>query len=931
MIREEVAKLAKGKGFEGLTEVQKAAIPKIAAGSDVLVIGPTGHGKTEAAMLPMLSGLLELQGRKPEGIRLLYITPLRALNRDLMGRLSSWCSELGLSLGVWHGDTTQAERRKHKRSPPQLLITTPESLGALLVSPEMGEALKAVRFVVVDEVHELFDSKRGVQLSLSLERLRERCGGFQIVGLSATVGAPEEVALFLSPKAKVVEVKLERGIELEVDSPSAGKESKALEKLLRIPAGYAARVRALQEAVNRSGSTLVFVNTRFAAESLGSLFFQMRELGETVGVHHSSLSKETRLEAEERFKGPVEGERLKALICTSSLELGIDVGAVDLVVQYGSPRQVSRLLQRVGRSGHRRHLIPRGLILSLDPLDCLEAGVICGRALHGKLEPVRAPSLSLDVLAHQLAGLSLDNESVSLSSALELFKRARPYKELSAEDLLEVAKQMDSEGLLSLSLDSRVKRTRRTLLYYYENLSTIPDEKRFFVKDAGTRKNVALLDEAFVAEHLSPGVVFIARGKPWRVLSVSDDEVVVEAAQAGEGAVPDWEGEEIPVSREVAQDAALVLSELCSRGGSVGAVEERLRLSQSAARELSSFAAKQAGFFRPSPEKLFLEARGSLLVFHSFQGLMCNRALARALSFILTDKLGSSVRVHATPYAVLFEFAGSAAADGVEAALRSLSSKDFGMFLRAGLAGTPLFRRRWSHVAKRFGFLRKDADLSGIGLRRLVENTKDSVLWKEAFSELLNSDFDSAAAAELLEGVGKGSVEVAVLPKRGEWSPLAKILLENGGLGELLQPQEPTEQLLDAFREHVLGQRSGLVCMFCGSSWSREVREHTERIKCPECGSSQVTIDSYKDAVLAKRAGKELKPFEKKQLADAAKVASHISAYGRRALAALATYGVGPESASRVLSRLRGGEGEFYRDLYNAQVQFIKTRKFWKV
>jgi ATP-dependent Lhr-like helicase len=914
--------------------VQKAAMPRILTGGDALVIGPTGHGKTEAAVLPLLSRLLELRSKgETWGIQLLYVTPLRALNRDLMERLTYWCEALEIPLGVRHGDTPQSERQRQKRDPPALLITTPESLGALLVSPELGEALRSVRFVVVDEVHELVDSKRGVQLSLSLERLRERCGGFQAVGLSATVGHPEEVARFLSPSAKVVEVRLPRGLDLSVDSPEPSSESKELAKLLRIPAGYASRVVALQHSIARSQSSLVFVNTRFAAESLGSLFFQIRELGETIGVHHSSLSKEARLEAEARFKGAAgEGERLKALICTSSLELGIDIGAIDLVVQYGSPRQVSRLLQRVGRSGHRRDRTPRGLVLSLDPLDSLEAGVICERALQGELEPTRIPRLSLDVLAHQLAGLCLDQPEVELAKALALFQKASPYRALTLDDVLEVARQMDSQGLLSLSPDGTLlQRTRRTLLYYYENLSTIPDERRFFVKDAGTRKNVALLDEGFVAEHLAPGVAFIARGKPWRVLSVSEDEVVVEASQTSEGAVPDWEGEEIPVEESVAQAAAEVLEGLCRGKLSEAGLHARLRLSPAAARELRSYAERQKPFFIPSPGELVVESRENLLVLHSFRGLRCNGALARALSFVLAGSLGSSVRVHATPYAVLFEFGGPAPVQKFERALRALRGAEFERFLRAGLTGTPLFRWRWTHVAKRFGYLRKDADLSGIGLRKLVENTRDSPLWREAFEELFFDDFDAAAAARLLEGLEAGSVDLTLLPPREKWSPLARSLLENGGLGELLQPQEPTEQLLAAFREHVLSQRSGLLCLYCGASWSREVRAHPEPVACPACGSSQVTTDEYREAAEKYRARKRLQPEERKRWEDALRVTSHIAAYGRKALAAFATYGVGPENASRVLSRLRASEREFFQDLYEAQVQFIRTRRFWKV
>ncbi|MDP2717114.1 MAG: DEAD/DEAH box helicase, partial [Candidatus Micrarchaeota archaeon] len=387
----DVLSLARNRGFADFTEVQQKAFPEIASGKSVLLMAPTGFGKTEAALLPILSKLVAEKG---DGVQCLYITPLRALNRDMLLRMQFFCKMLGLSLGVRHGDTSAYERVKQKERPPNVLITTPESLGALLVAG-MRDSLTNVRFVVVDEVHELAYSKRGLQLTASLCRLG-LLSKFQVVGLSATVASPPDVAAFLGKGVGVIDCSHLRQLDLSVVTPKTGPA------IAGIRPETAARVHALVELVNRHQKTLVFVNTRFLAEALGALLGPV--LGERFAVHHSSLSREARLETEEAFK---KGE-LSALVCTSSLELGMDIGAVDLVVQVGSPRQVARLVQRVGRSGHKHHLTPKGVVVAQDALDEVEAEVLVALAHKGRLESHALRFLPLDVLAHQLCGLVME-------------------------------------------------------------------------------------------------------------------------------------------------------------------------------------------------------------------------------------------------------------------------------------------------------------------------------------------------------------------------------------------------------------------------------------------------------------------------------------------------------------------------------------------
>jgi ATP-dependent Lhr-like helicase len=535
------------------TAPQEAAIPAILSGSNVLLIAPTGSGKTEAALLPILNELYRLEDR--QGISVLYITPLRALNRDLLIRLNYWSNKLRFKVEVRHGDTPQKERRKQSIAPPDFLVTTPETLQAILPGKLMRNHLRHVRWVVIDEVHQLAGERRGAQLTVGLERLRECVNReFQTIGLSATVGNPEEIAAFItgSRKIEVIQTSPLKMTKYLVEYPHPTDEDVMIAPTLSTTPEVAARLNRIWELVEDHNSTLIFVNSRTTAETLGSKYHLLRR---NVGVHHGSLPKGERVRVENDFKNG----RIKALVCTSTLELGIDVGSVDLTVQYMSPRRVSNLIQRVGRSGHSMDRTSEGNIMAVSADDIIESEAAVRMAEQKKIEPLKIHEKALDVLAHQIAGIILESErEVTVPDLLRLIRRAYPYHHLTRTELEKVL--IFQEKMRYVKLDGElVRRGSRTRLYYFQNLSMIPDERRYIVVDVSTHQSIGILGEEFMATKAELGLHFVIKGKIWQIEQISDDaRVYVTPVEDPTAAIPGWDGQMIPLPFELAQTVGAI-------------------------------------------------------------------------------------------------------------------------------------------------------------------------------------------------------------------------------------------------------------------------------------------------------------------------------------------------------------------------------------
>ncbi len=855
LLSKPIRRLIEEKGFKELTEPQIKAIPLILKGENLLLIAPTGTGKTEAAFLPILDMMI----REPRGggIRLIYITPLRALNRDLMDRLHWWCSQLDLRIAVRHGDTEAKERSLQARMPPDILITTPETLQAILPGKVMRQHLSHVKWVIVDEVHELAGEKRGCQLTLGLERLRRITGkDFQVVGLSATVGSPEEVAKFLvgvGRPFKVVQVPVAKLLRLKVLYPAPTPFDHVIaEKLATFPE-VATRLRVMKELVEQHGSTLVFTNTRSIAEVLASRF-KVWDLNMPVGIHHGSLSKPSRISVEYGLK---KGE-IKGVVCTSSLELGIDIGHIDFVIQYNSPRQVTRLVQRVGRSGHGVGRVSEGVVIAIDSDDALEAAVIAKKALREELEEVKIFKNPLDVLTHQLAGLLLEKDEWPLEEAEALIKKAYPFKDLSRRELFSVLHYMHNRHprlaafLEEKNLVLKPRPSRGLIEYYFENLSMIPEEKQFLVVDESTGTPIGVLDEAFVAEYGEPGVKFIIRGSVWSILYIHGDVIYVAPEEDPTGAVPSWVGEEIPVPFDVAQEVARIRGEAASWIANGGKIEEYAKQVsrqypigfKDALRALREVVEQvEKGLPVPSDRLFTVEEWEDYVIINCALGLLANRALARLLGYLAAEELGVGVSVQQDPYRVVLK-SPQLTASKAAGLLCKLADMDLYEVAAKAIERSMMLKYRLIHVARRFGVLSKEVSYSQISFSQLLESVKGTAIFEEALKEVLTRDMDLETLAKVLADLKASKIRVEILKTGGVLSPISRIGMEElARRSDIIPPDRMRRIMLESTKARLLTESLTALCTTC---WSFidivKVKDLVESFSCPECGSTKIAL-----------------------------------------------------------------------------------------
>jgi ATP-dependent Lhr-like helicase len=799
--------------FDTLTEPQAKAIPVIHERKNVLVSSPTGSGKTLTAFLSIINELTRYasEGRLEERTYCIYISPLKALANDINRNLRTPLEEMrtlakergmtvpDIRVAVRSGDTTQYERQKMLRKPPHILITTPESLALVLEAPKFKERLKNVEWAILDEIHDICDSKRGAFLSLTLERLRAHCSNpITRIGLSATLAPIEAIAGFLTGvdngkmrDVTLVESGTRKKLDLRVICPT--DDMTALSSEIVNSKMY----DQLKELIEEHDTTLVFTNTRSGAESV---VYKLKERGmENIEVHHSSLGKETRLDVEERLK---RGE-IKCVVSSTSLELGIDIGSVDLVCQIGSPKSVAKGLQRIGRSGHSMGRTSKGRLLVFDQDDLVECAVMCRAAHRGDIDRVGIPENCLDVLAQATVGMSLDSRW-DVDDAYDLIKGSYCYRDLPKGKFISVLKYLgskdDFEGVYSKiwydEPDKKFGRKKGSRMIYFMNLGTIPEEANYrVISNHGS--SLGELSEKFV-ERLSPRDIFVLGGRSFEFVRTKGMSAYVKEASGRKPTVPSWAGEMLPRSFDLSMEVAKFRGELAKRidddDVDLDDLCAEFDIDKGSARSIVSYFNEQKATtdIIPDNKRLAIEeyvdpSGNNRLIFHFPFGRRVNDALSRGYAYRISNILGCNVSVSMSDDSFMI---GTSRRMDMDKVRTMLSSDDLEGILRKAVRDSEIFKMRFRHTASRSFMILRNYMGRSVSVNRqqirsayLLEtlgNMDEMPVIEETYREVLEDDMDIKNARVVLDMIASGDMTIETIPYSGTPSPFAHNAILSG-------------------------------------------------------------------------------------------------------------------------------------------------------
>ena len=768
------------------TDAQAQAVPHILAGRSVLLSSPTGSGKTLAGFLGVLDHLIRQHetGGLVNGIYAVYVSPLRALTHDIEKNLAAPLAGIGMSevirVGMRTGDTTASERAKQKRKPPHILLTTPESLAILLAQSGYRDALDRCRYVIVDELHALAENKRGAHLALSLERLERRVqphGALCRIGLSATAAPLPLLAELLCGvlrPCEIVKARTARKRHVEVLSP--------LRREPYPPAGWTAQ-RVLHDVarlVDSKQSVIVFCNTRSTTESLAHrLKLALPKLAGQIEAHHASLDRDVRLEVEDRLK---RGE-LRAVVCSTSLELGIDIGSVDCVVMISTPKGISRALQRIGRSGHSIHEESHGVLVATNINDLMECIVCAEMTRREQLDEVRLLEAPLDVLAQHLVGMAMEG-GYTVEDARKTVCRARSYQMLDGGEFDRVYRYLLGGGR---SLERQYAETfgkiteidgymavpsRKVEREYLVNIGVIHTEGMVHVY-LGKRR-LGQVEEGFI-KGLKLGDIFVLAGRTVRLIETGVAEVVVEDAQGRLPTVPAWNASKMPLSSGLCREVTHLRSELAlriGRGDDDGTVTdwlvESFLISMTNAAAIVQHCRNQVLVSRIPHDGLllierFVDDRAQDQVqffFHTLIGRAANNALSRIVAHRVKEAVGGNALVTIDDYGFLLTlktFQGLGIEEwkelfkpaGAEQSMRAaLDESDLVKWQFRGVAQTGLMvPRNQPGQERKVKQLRLSAEIL---FRVLVEHEPDHPMLVQAVREATHTFLDLPGALDFI-------------------------------------------------------------------------------------------------------------------------------------------------------------------------------------
>jgi len=797
------------------TPPQRLAIPLIHRGENVLVAAPTGSGKTLAAFTSIINELFRIsveEGGLKDAVYCIYISPLRSLANDISRNLEEPLRQIyemhGAELplirqAIRHGDTRPYARSRQLAEPPHILNTTPETLGILLSAPRFRELLRDVRWVIVDEVHALADNKRGVFLSLALERLEHLVDRPLVrIGCSATVEPLDEVARFLvgqheseDRRVHVADSRFLRDYDLKLLCPTPDIMETTPEELSQ------RFYEDLHDLIQQHRCTLIFTNARSGAERV---LYNLRRRypdhydRENSGCHHGSLGKGSREDVEKRLKN---GE-IKFVTTSTSLELGVDMPHLDLVVQVGSPKSVSALLQRVGRAGHRLGEMVKGRIIAMDPDELVECAVMLQKAKDGFIDPVHIPRNCLDVLAQHLFGMVCDSEW-SLADAAALVRRSYCYRELHERAMTSVIDylsardpRLQEKGIYGkLWYDEergRIGRRGRTArMVYFTNLGVIPDTFECEVFTRGDEKWMGSLDEHYL-ESLETGDVFVLGGGVFEFRYRRGSKVYVDTSTQ-QPTVPSWYSERLPLSYEVALHVQAFREEAvrhASKGDLREWLERRFQLDGNSLQGIVTLFMRQIAYGGTdsvaTPDRIVIEEHEDLRRYrrsyyvHTNYGRRFNDGLSRLLARRVAGDRKTGVTLSVTDTGFALSVPHHAHAD-VAGALKA-SSGDVVGELRQALHETQVLRRAFRHAATRSLLILRNwkgraqtarrQQFSADMLLRFTHRLDGFPVLEEAYREVMEDRMEVKHVTGFLRRVGSGKIGV-VTKQFDSPSPLA--------------------------------------------------------------------------------------------------------------------------------------------------------------
>ncbi len=784
--------------FRDFSVTQRFGVMNIWERKNILISAPTGSSKTLTSFLSIINYLVMLaeKNQLEDRIYAVYTSPLKALSNDIHKNLIEPLEEIykiaelknvklqKIRVGLRTGDTTTSERAKMARKAPHILVTTPESLAIILTTKKFIDNMKAVEFCIVDEIHAL-DNKRGVYLSLTLERLNEVSIIWPVkIGLSATIAPLDEVAKFLvgideDREVLIAEVKFTKKLDVQV--LSIGDLVTELDLNTKI-------YGMIDSLIKQHKTTLVFTNTRSATERVVSHLkekFPTEYGDDNIAAHHSSLSKSHRFDIEERLRDG----KLKVVVCSTSLELGIDIGYIDLVIMLGSPKSSARALQRLGRAGHKLHDTAKGRFIVTDRDDLIECSVIQKEMMEKKINKIFFPKNCLDVLSQQIFGMAI-YKIWNVEEIFSLIRKSYCYSALTRNDFLDVVSYLAGDyaleknhvyGKIWYDAEKRQigKKGKMARVLYLTNIGTIPDESFITVKIAPSGEHVGAIDEGFL-ERMKKGDVFVLGGKKYIYMYTRGMNVYVRGTVERPPTIPSWFSEMLPLSfdsaLEINKFRTMINDRLKSKWkkqGIISLIRETLYVEDATAEAIYEYFNEQYNFLEiPTSNTMLVErykSQKNYLIFHSMYGRRVNDALSRAIGFMIGRAGGRDIELGITDNS--FYVAGEKM--NIEKVMNFLNTKNLDDVLKEAVERTDVLARRFRHCAARSLMILRNykGQTRSVGKQNMKSHfllnavrkiSSEFPILREARREVLEDLMDIQNAKLVLSWIKEGRVKLRI-------------------------------------------------------------------------------------------------------------------------------------------------------------------------